>query len=63
MPLTAAEIEQYQEQGYVIPKYRLPDELLQRLREALDRVLATYTDVAQEDLANPHMIPPTAGPD
>ena len=63
MALTATEIEQYREQGYVIPKYRLPDELVHSLRVALDRLLATYTDVAQEDIANPHMLPPTSGPD
>ncbi len=28
--LTAAEVEQYREQGYVIPKYRLPDALVQQ---------------------------------
>jgi ectoine hydroxylase-related dioxygenase (phytanoyl-CoA dioxygenase family) len=63
MGLTAAEIEHYREHGYVIPKYRLPDALLARLRQSLDRLLATYTDVAQEDIANPHMLPPTEGPD
>jgi len=56
------ELKHYQEQGYVIPRYRLPRDLLGRLREGVDQVLATYTDVAQEDLANPHMIPPTDGP-
>jgi ectoine hydroxylase-related dioxygenase (phytanoyl-CoA dioxygenase family) len=61
--LTADELQHYRERGYVIPKYRLPAPLLQRLREALDRLLASYTDVKQEDLANPHMVPPTDGPD
>ena len=60
--LTAEELHQYQERGYVIPRYRLPEPLLQRLRAGLDQVLDSYTDVAQEDLANPHMIPPTQGP-
>jgi Phytanoyl-CoA dioxygenase (PhyH) len=55
------ELHHYREQGYVIPRYRLPPDLLDRLRDGVDRVLATYTDVAQEDLANPHMIPPTEG--
>jgi ectoine hydroxylase-related dioxygenase (phytanoyl-CoA dioxygenase family) len=55
------ELQHYQEQGYVIPRYRLPGDLLLRLRGGVDQVLATYTDVAQEDLANPHMIPPTEG--
>lgn len=60
--LTPEEIAHYQEKGFVIPDGRLPPELLQRLQNGLDRVLRTYTDVAQEDLANPHMIPPTEGP-
>jgi ectoine hydroxylase-related dioxygenase (phytanoyl-CoA dioxygenase family) len=60
--LTDAELTHYRERGYVIPRYRLPGALLQRLREGVDRLLATYTDVAQEDLANPHMVPPTEGP-
>jgi len=63
MALSNAEIDQYREQGYVIPKFRLPDEHLARLRGALDRLLATYTDVAQEDIANPHMLPPNQGPE
>jgi hypothetical protein len=61
MPLTQAELDHYRERGYVIPRYRLPEELLQRMRRSLDGLLATYTDVAPEDLANPHMLPPTDG--
>jgi len=61
--LTAQELEHYRQRGYVIPRYRLPAPLLTRLRGALDQLLASYTDVAQEDLANPHMIPSNgAGP-
>jgi ectoine hydroxylase-related dioxygenase (phytanoyl-CoA dioxygenase family) len=59
--LTAEEIRHYREHGYVFPDYRLPQDLLSRLKDAVDRVLETYTDVSQEDLANPHMIPPTEG--
>jgi hypothetical protein len=61
--LSAEEIRHYQDRGYVIPRYRLPGGQLERLRAGLERVLATYTDVAQEDLANPHMIPPPDGRD
>jgi Phytanoyl-CoA dioxygenase (PhyH) len=57
--LTSQELEHYREQGYVIPQFRLPEELLVRLRAAVDRILADYTDVAPEDLANPHMMPAT----
>ncbi|HTT36064.1 MAG TPA: phytanoyl-CoA dioxygenase family protein [Burkholderiales bacterium] len=60
--LSDQELEHYREQGYVIPRYRLPAVLLDRLRRTVDQVLASYTDVAQEDLANPHMIPPSEGP-
>jgi ectoine hydroxylase-related dioxygenase (phytanoyl-CoA dioxygenase family) len=56
------ELAHYRERGYVIPQYRLPRPLLERLKSGLDSVLASYTDVAQEDLANPHMIPPLQGP-
>ena len=61
--LSDEEIRNYQSNGYVFPKYRLPAPLLTRLREGVDRLLERYTDVAQEDLANPHMLPPTSGPD
>lgn len=60
--LSSEEIAHYRERGYVIPKYRLPQPLLERLKSGLENVLADYTDVAQEDLANPHMMPPTQGP-
>ena len=53
MGLTSAEIEHFRERGYVIPDFRLPDAILGRLRDSLDRLLATYTDVKPEDLANP----------
>ena len=59
--LTAEELEHYRKRGYVIPRYKLPAVLLERLRGALDRLLASYTDVAQEDLANPHMVPSDDG--
>jgi ectoine hydroxylase-related dioxygenase (phytanoyl-CoA dioxygenase family) len=60
--LTPAELAHYRSRGYVIPQYRLPRPLLDRLKSGLESVLANYNDVAQEDLANPHMIPPTQGP-
>ncbi|MGH8629874.1 MAG: phytanoyl-CoA dioxygenase family protein [Burkholderiales bacterium] len=61
--LSTEEIRHYQDRGYVIPRYRLPADVVSRLRDGVDRVLAIYTDVAQEDLANPHMIPPSGGTD
>src|SRR5512141_1486 len=61
--LSADELAHYHEHGYVLPRYRLPETLLQRLRDSLDRLLASYTDVPQEDLANPHLLQPTGRPD
>lgn len=59
--LSDAELEHYREHGYVLPQARLPDSLLARLRAAVDGLVARYTDVAPEDLANPHMLPPPPG--
>jgi hypothetical protein len=61
--LSAEELRHYEERGYVIPRHRIPGTLLDDLRRGADGLLASYTDVAQEDLANPHMLPPTEGPD
>jgi ectoine hydroxylase-related dioxygenase (phytanoyl-CoA dioxygenase family) len=55
--LTPSELAHYHEHGYVIPNFRLPPALLAPLREGVDRVLASYTDVPPEDLANAHMLP------
>lgn len=39
--LSKAEIDQYRTEGYVIPaKFKLEDDILDRLRDALDVVLA-----------------------
>lgn len=59
--LTPAELQHFRERGYVIPRYRLPAPLLQRLRDGMDQLLERRTDVAPEDLANPHMMPPVDG--
>ena len=60
MPLSAAELSHYHDRGYVIPDFRLPATLVSDLRASLDGLLAAYRDVAPEDLANPHMLPPAA---
>ena len=55
--LSAQEVAHYHEHGYVIPDYRVPETLLTQLQRAVDVLLTDYTDVAPEDLANPHMMP------
>lgn len=59
--LSALELEHYRDNGYVLPRVRLPDELLQRLRQGVDSVLSTYNDMAQEDIANPHIMTSVPG--
>ena len=60
--LTDAEVRHYHERGYVIPGFRVPAELLAELRGHVEGLLEAYRDVAPEDLANPHMLPPVDGP-
>lgn len=60
--LTPDELRHYREHGYVIPGRRLPAPLVGRLRAAVDTLVDRYDDVAPEDLANPHMLPPVDGP-
>lgn len=59
--LNEAELLHYREHGYVIPRFRLPAPLLQRLRAGVDGLLGSVTNVAQEDLVNPHMLPAAEG--
>ncbi len=61
--LTADELKHYRELGYLFPRYHVPDELLQVLRKGVDSVLSIDTGLAQEDIANPHMIPSIDGLD
>lgn len=42
--LTAAQIDTYHENGYVVPDYRLPEETLARIRSDHDRLLAAHPD-------------------
>lgn len=53
--LTAAEVEQYQRDGYVIPSFRLPQAKVDRLRATLDRLLAENPDVRPEKLVSAHI--------
>ena len=54
--LTTAEIETYHREGYVIPQdFRLGDDEVQRLRDALDAVLADNPDIMPDRIMNPHL--------
>ena len=53
--LTDAQIRTYREDGLVIPDYRLPDELLQRMRVSLDDLIARNPDVPADSMFCPHI--------
>uniref|UniRef100_UPI00248E2DD3 phytanoyl-CoA dioxygenase family protein n=1 Tax=Thalassobaculum salexigens TaxID=455360 RepID=UPI00248E2DD3 len=42
--LTETEIAQYHDKGYVFPKYRLPPDTLQAIRDDHDRLLARHPE-------------------
>ena len=57
--LTAEEIARYHEDGYVVPRrYRLPDEVLARLRAAYDELLAANPDISSDFMLGPHLEKP-----
>lgn len=52
--LSDAEIARYRDEGLVIPDYRIPDDLLARLRRAVDELIERHPHVAPEQLSGPH---------
>lgn len=52
--LSDAEIARFHEGGLVIPDYRIPDEMLGRMRAEVDDLLARHPDVRPELLSGPH---------
>jgi ectoine hydroxylase-related dioxygenase (phytanoyl-CoA dioxygenase family) len=56
MPLLSdAEVDHYREQGWLVPGLRLPAPLVDRLREALDRLLRDNPGVRPEKLVSAHL--------
>ncbi|MGI9477122.1 MAG: phytanoyl-CoA dioxygenase family protein [Hyphomicrobiaceae bacterium] len=54
--LTTEEIATYHREGFVIPQdFRLGDDEVQRLRDALDAVLADNPDIMPDRIMNPHL--------
>ena len=54
-PLSAEAIQQYQEEGYLIPDCQLPESWLTELMEAVERVLVTNPEVRPEKLVSVHI--------
>ena len=52
--LSKFEIESYQARGYVVPNQKIPDQMLERLRQALEETIKNNPDVRPEQLASIH---------
>ena len=53
--LSAEEIERYHERGYIVPKFRLPQSWLDRLRAAQDALKAEHPHVGLDFVPSPHI--------
>jgi ectoine hydroxylase-related dioxygenase (phytanoyl-CoA dioxygenase family) len=53
--LSADEKAFYREQGYVVPAWRLPEDRVQAMREALDRLIAANPGIRPERLVSAHL--------
>jgi hypothetical protein len=53
--LTAAELENYRRDGWVVPAFRLPAQSVEGLRAALDRIIADNPGIRPERLVNAHL--------
>ena len=54
--LTSDEIEHYHEHGYVIQRWRLPADLLARMRADLDALLEANQGVSRDSMFCPHIV-------
>ena len=52
--LSKSEIETYQNKGYVIPDYKVPENVLRSLKEALEETLNINANIRPEQLASIH---------
>lgn len=53
--LTETEVNNYHKNGWLIPNYRLPSDLLERLRSTLDDLIAKNPGVRPEKLVSAHV--------
>src|SRR5207244_683922 len=53
--LDADEIAHYRQEGWVVPRFRLPAHEVERLREALDALIAANPAVRPEKLVSAHV--------
>jgi hypothetical protein len=53
--LSAEEVEHYRREGYVVPRYRLPEARVRELAQALDKLIADNPGVRPEKLVSAHI--------
>jgi len=56
LPLSSQKIDQYHEQGFLIPEVRLSLDRLRLLRDALERVIAANPETRPEQIGSPHVL-------
>ena len=54
--LTPEQIERYHRDGFIVPDYRLPDAMLERMREALEALMAANPHLAADNMLCPHLM-------
>ena len=54
--LSEREVALYHEDGIIVPDYRLPDDVLAEMREALDRLIANNPETPSDFLLSPHLV-------
>ena len=54
-PLQPDEVKHYQREGWVVPRFRLPSDQVDRLRDALDELLRRNPGVRPEKLVSAHI--------
>ena len=58
--ISAKEKAHYRENGYLIPRYRLPQDMVDRMRKAYDQLLADNPDIPSDFMLGPHLERPGA---
>lgn len=58
--LSVAEIARYQQNGYLVPRYRLAQETLDQMRHSYDKLLANNPDISSDFMLGPHLEQPGA---
>jgi phytanoyl-CoA dioxygenase PhyH len=53
--LTATELQTYRTDGLLVPPFRIAEDLLVRMRDSLERLLAASPDIPPESLICPHI--------